>query len=367
VIAKRLARLRAVLSAQEADTALISHPGNRRYFSGFPAGDHAPDESSGLLVVSQSDARLFVSPTNLPFARATVQAPVVAVPWERPWPRNIGQAMRDAGARAVLFEDYALTVSDYNGILEAAPEFNMKPAGSAFHDLRAVKDDAELAAIQEAARITDSAFTAATTDLEPGITEKALAWRLDSLMREFGADGVAFGTCVATGPNGARPHHEPTDRPIAAGEPVVIDMGAVVHGYCADLTRTIILGDPPPEFTERYNIVLSAQRTALAGIRAGMSGRDADQLARAVIDEAGYAQQFFHGLGHGVGLLIHEGPSLGSRSEDRLVPGHVVSVEPGIYLDDWGGIRIEDLVVVTEEGVHVLSHAPKYGENEKHD
>lgn len=363
MIEERLAKLRSVLSAREADAALISHPGNRRYFSGFPAGDHAPDESSGMLVVSGDDARLFVSPTNLPFAQATVQAPVVAVPWERPWPRHLGQAMRDAGARAILFEDYALTVSDYNGIRDAAPELSLQSAGSAFHDLRAVKDEAELAAIQEAARITDAAFTAAAAELSPGITEKQLAWRLDSLMREFGADGVAFGTCVAAGQNGARPHHEPTDRPIAAGEPVVIDMGAVADGYCADLTRTIILGDPQPAFTERYNIVLSAQRAALSGIRAGMSGRDADHLAREVIDEAGYAQQFFHGLGHGVGLLIHEAPSLGSRSEDELMPGHVVSVEPGIYLDDWGGIRIEDLVVVTAKGVHILSHAPKYGES----
>lgn len=363
MIAERLAKLRAILAAQGADTALISHPGNRRYFSGFPAGDHAPDESSGLLGVTTNDARLFVSPTNLPFAQATVQAPVLAVPWERPWPSHLGRAMRDAGAKVILFEDYALTVADYNGIMGAAPELSLRAAGSAFHDLRAVKDADELVAIQEAARITDAAFAKATADLAPGITEKELAWRLDSLMHEFGADGVAFGTCVAAGQNGARPHHEPTDRPIAAGEPVVIDMGAVAHGYCADLTRTIILGDPPLEFTERYNIVLSAQRAALSGIRAGMSGRDADGLARAVIDDAGYAEHFFHGLGHGVGLLIHEAPSLGSRSEDELLPGHVVSVEPGIYLDDWGGIRIEDLVVVTEAGVRILSHAPKYGES----
>ena len=367
MIEQRLAKLRAVLSAQGADTALISHPGNRRYFSGFPAGDHAPDESSGMLVVSETDARLFVSPTNLPFAQATVLAPVTAVSWERPWPNYLGKAMSDAGANVVLFEDYALTVADFNGITGAAPHLTLTPTGSAFHDIRAVKDEAELAAIQEAARITDAAFTAATNDLAPGITEKELAWRLDSLMREFGADGVAFGTCVAAGQNGARPHHEPTDRPIAAGEPVVIDMGAVANGYCADLTRTIILGETPPEFTERYNIVLSAQGAALSGIRAGMSGREADLLARAVIDDAGYAQQFFHGLGHGVGLLIHEAPSLGSRSEDKLMQGHVVSVEPGIYLDDWGGIRIEDLVVVTEEGVRVLSHAPKYGESARHD
>lgn len=367
MIAARLAKLRAVLDAQGADTALISHPGNRRYFSGFPASDHAPDESSGMLVVSANDAQLFVSPTNLPFARATVEEPVVAVPWERPWPIHLGQSMHKDGARVVLFEDYALTVADYDGILEAAPDLSPRRAGSAFHELRAVKDENELTKIAEAARITDAAFTAATADLTPGITEKELAWRLDSLMREHGAEGVAFGTCVAAGLHGARPHHEPTDRPIATSEPVVIDLGAVFDGYCADLTRTIVLGEPSPEFMERYNIVLSAQRAALSGIHAGMSGREADHLARAVIENAGYAPRFFHGLGHGVGLLIHEAPSLGSRSEDRLAPGHVVSVEPGIYLDDWGGIRIEDLVVVTAEGVRILSHAPKYGESTEHD
>ena len=211
----------------------------------------------------------------------------------------------------------------------------------------------------EAARITDAAFMTATTGLEPGITEKALAWRIEAAMHDHGADGPGFPVIVAAGPHGARPHHDPSDRPIAEGEPVVIDIGAMVDGYTADLTRTICLGQPSPAFIDRYNSVLSAQRRALAEIRATMSGREADAVARNVLSAAGYADQFLHGLGHGVGLNIHEYPSLGKESDDILEPGNVVTIEPGVYFEGWGGIRIEDLCVVTATGLDILSAAPK--------
>jgi Xaa-Pro aminopeptidase len=258
----------------------------------------------------------------------------------------------------VLFEDRALTVADHGQISDATGEISFVPAGNDVHLIRAVKDGAELAAIAEAARITDAALAEATGGLEPGVTERELVWRIAEAMRALGAE-PGFGTIVAAGPHGARPHHDPSDRAIAAGEPVVIDMGAAVDGYCADLTRTIFLGDPPPEYTARYNTLLAVQETALRSIRPGMTGQEADAVARDALIAAGFEAQLIHGLGHGVGLNVHEYPSLGTSSEDVLEPGHVVTVEPGIYFEGWGGIRIEDLCVVREDGLEVLSAAPK--------
>jgi Xaa-Pro aminopeptidase len=358
-MSNRIDRLRETAAAVGADTALVTHPANRHYFSGFPAGDHAPDESSGVLVVTPEQALLYVSPTNLPWAAASVQAPVVARPWKRPWPEFLGGALRELGARRVVFEDRALTVADHGAIAAAAGAVTLLPAGNAFHLLRAVKDDDELAAIRKAALVTDAAFIAATAQLRPGITERELAWRIEAAMHDLGADGPGFPIIVAAGPHGARPHHDPTDRPIAEGEPVVIDMGAAVAGYSADLTRTIWLGEPSPPFRDRYNSVLAAQLAALSGVRPGMTGAEADAIARDALSADGLGEQFLHGLGHGIGLLVHEFPSLGTSSQDVLAPGHVLTIEPGVYVEGWGGIRIEDLCVVTATGLEVLSAAPK--------
>ena len=355
----RLRRLREAALGLGADGAIITHPANRHYFSGFPAGDHAPDESSGVLVVSQESAILFVSPTNLPWAEHAAQPLVMARPWSRPWPAFLGQQLQELGVRRAAFEDRALTVADHAGILGSIGESLLIPARNAFHALRAIKNDQELELIAEAARITDAAFIAVTSSLRAGVTEREAAWRLESAMHDFGADGPGFPIIVAAGPNGARPHHDPSDRAIQEGEPVVIDMGAEFGGYTADLTRTICVGEAPSEFPARYNSVLAAQAAALSGIRAEMSGRDADQIARDELTNAGFGDQFVHGLGHGVGLLIHEFPSLGKSSDDLLEAGQVITVEPGVYFENWGGIRIEDLCVVGTTGLTVLSAAPK--------
>jgi Xaa-Pro aminopeptidase len=355
----RLRRLREAAAAIGADAAIVTHPANRHYFSGFPAGDHAPDESSGILVVAEEAAILFTSPTNLPWAASAVELPVIALPWSRPWPEFLGQELQSLGVRCAAFEDRSLSVADHAGILQAVGNVRLVPVENAFHALRAVKSDEELASIAEATRITDAAFARATSDLEPGVTEKALAWRIEAAMHDLGADRPGFPVIVAAGPHGARPHHDPSDRPIEEGEPIVIDIGAMVGGYSADLTRTICLGDPPPAYIDRYNTVLSAQRRALTEIRAAMSGREADAVAREPLSAAGLGDQFLHGLGHGVGLNIHEFPSLGKSSDDILEPGHVVTIEPGVYFEGWGGIRIEDLCVVNSTGLDVLSAAPK--------
>jgi len=355
----RLGRLLDVAAAMGAEAAVVTHPANRHYFSGFPAEDHAPDESSGIMLVSQGAVELFVSPTNRPKAEAAVHSSITVRPWVRPWQSFVAKRFREIGVRRVLFEDHAMNVFDHAAVLAAAEDVELIPAGSALQTVRAIKESEELESITEAARITDAAFLSATTGLAAGVTERELAWRLESAMRELGANGSAFPTSVASGPHAARPHHDATNRALEAGEPIVIDLGAVYNGYSADLTRTIVIGDPSSAFIERYAIVLDAERSALSGIRPGMTGRASDQIARDVIIAAGYGDNFVHGLGHGVGLLIHEYPSLGVSSEDHLEPDHVVTIEPGIYLEGWGGIRIEDLCVVTQTGLDVLSKAPK--------
>jgi len=225
--------------------------------------------------------------------------------------------------------------------------------------LRAVKDDSELDTIRRAGEITTRAYERFAEEHFIGRTERDLAWRLDALFHELGAHAPAFETIVASGPNSARPHARPTDREVRAGETVVIDAGAQVDGYCADCTRTFATGPLPQELRDAYVATLDGQLVGLEAARAGVTGIDADAAARERIEAAGYGANFGHGLGHGVGLDVHEAPRLSRESSDTLVAGNVVTVEPGIYLEGLGGIRIEDLVIVTDGEPEILTTTTK--------
>jgi Xaa-Pro aminopeptidase len=225
--------------------------------------------------------------------------------------------------------------------------------------LRVVKTPDELALIERAVAITDAAYEAVAATLRPEMTEREVARALEQAMLERGADGLAFPIIVAAGPNGAFAHHEPGDQPLGEGIPITIDMGAVVGGYHADLTRTVILGEPTERARDVYRTLMRAVDAAEEHIRAGMSGKDADAIARDVITEAGYGEYFGHGLGHGVGVRVHEAPSAGKDYDAPLPAGGTLTIEPGIYIPGWGGARIEDLVLIDNGGVHVLSRASK--------
>ena len=225
--------------------------------------------------------------------------------------------------------------------------------------LRIRKDREELALLQKAIDITDAAFDRVAPAIVAGDTEASVAWRLEMVMRELGADGPSFDIIVGAGPNGALPHHRAGDRAIREGEPIVIDMGARYKGYCSDLTRTIVLGTPDDTFRRVYDVVLGAQLTAMATVRAGMTGAQADGLARTVIQEAGYGDHFGHSLGHGVGLAVHEQPRVGPTATETLEEGMVFTIEPGVYLSGWGGVRIEDIVILESAGARALSKARK--------
>jgi Xaa-Pro aminopeptidase len=252
-------------------------------------------------------------------------------------------------------------VDMHQDILDALPDgIEFVATKDLVEELRAVKEEGELAALRQAVALTDAAYAHIAGYMQPGMTEREVAWELESFMRTRGAEKVAFDIIVAAGANGAMPHARTTDRAIRAGEPVVMDLGAVVDGYCSDLTRTVALGEADGRYREVYQVVLEAQQAAVQDIRPGMTGQEADAIARQVIAEAGYGEAFGHGLGHGVGLEVHEKPGVGRLSkEDVLQPDMVFSVEPGIYLPGEFGVRIEDLVVLGEDGPQVLSQAAK--------
>jgi Xaa-Pro aminopeptidase len=226
--------------------------------------------------------------------------------------------------------------------------------------LRAVKDADEIAAIERAVAITDETFAHLCGYLRPGMSERQVAGEIDRYMRERGADGMAFDPHVASGPNAALPHATPTERRLVLGEPIIIDMGARVAGYCSDMTRTVCLGEPGEDARAIFAAVLAALEISEDGIAPGMSGTAADALARDALTAAGYGDHFLHSLGHGLGLEIHEDPRLRRIGGDQaLTPGMAITVEPGVYVGGWGGVRIEDTAIVTEDGIRVLTTAHK--------
>jgi Xaa-Pro aminopeptidase len=226
-------------------------------------------------------------------------------------------------------------------------------------DLRITKDDAELARMEAAAAVADAALAAVRPLLLDGPTEAEFGLELDTTMRRFGASGPSFETIVASGPNGAMPHARPSGRRIAEGDLVVLDFGAVVDGYCSDMTRTVMVGEPTATQARMLDVVTRAQAAGVAAVGPGVAARDVDAACRAVIAEAGWADAFSHGTGHGVGLDIHEAPRVGSTSDATLAAGQVVTVEPGVYLPEHGGVRVEDSLIVTADGSRPLTHTPK--------
>ena len=258
-----------------------------------------------------------------------------------------------------------MTVASYNNLIDAIKgdsalgDVSFVPAPGLAENQRIIKDHEELQMLQLAIDAADKAMDQVTPAITPGMTEKEVAWRLETAMRDFGADTISFDTIVAAGPNGAMAHHQPTDYVIKQNDPIVIDMGAKVAGYCSDLSRSIAVGEPDETFNKIYDTVLGAQLTAINAVKVGMTGEETDNLSREVIAQAGYGDNFGHSLGHGVGLEIHENPRVGPRSPDVLELNTVFTVEPGIYLSGWGGIRIEDIVILREDGAVPLSKAKK--------
>ncbi len=355
----RIEALRRRAAEGGAEAVLVSLPYNRRYLSGLTATDSPGGGSAGWLLVTRDEALLLVGFLALEQARQECPGVEARQFVGSPAPL-LAEVVREQGIKRLACEGHHLTYATFQEIVRHLPEgTELLPVEGWVEDLRAVKDDAELAKIRRAAQITDLALAHVLAIVKPGMSERELGWEAERHMRESGADGLAFEVSVASGPNTALPHARGSDRRIQAHEPIWIDMGAQYDGYCADLTRTFCLGEPEERLRELWNLVLAAQQAAVAHTRVGLTGAAADALAREVIAAAGCAEAFGHGLGHGVGLVVHEKPRLGPTSGDVLRAGNVVTFEPGIYLPGWGGVRIEDLGVLRPEGVEVLSQAVK--------
>ncbi len=353
---ERISRLRQKMAAAGLDALLITRQENRRYLAGHAAPDASSVSSAGWLLVGMQQGLLFTDFIEYEAARQQVRD--VEVVRARASVREaVAEELR--AYRRAGFEDNHLTYASYKFLTEKAQGTELVPATGMVEELRAIKDETELAITRRAEALTDQALAYVMSQMHPGITENEVAWGLECWMREHGAEGMAFRPIVGSGPNGALPHAGATDRRIEIGDPVVIDLGARVDGYCGDLTRSFCLGRADAKYIEIYNAIGEAQRAALAALRAGLPGKEADTIARDRLIAAGYGEAFGHSLGHGVGLVVHESPRLAQTSTDVLADGMLVTVEPGVYLPGWGGIRTEDLVAITRDGAEVLSHAPK--------
>ncbi|HET7455092.1 MAG TPA: Xaa-Pro peptidase family protein [Solirubrobacterales bacterium] len=340
-------RLEQALGERELDRMLVLNLLNIRYLTGFTGTNGA--------CVCGPGVRLFFTDF-----RYTERAEAEVEGWEihtiaDDWLGGIAEHLQGR----VGFEDDHMSVRLLEKLKEKLPDgVEAVPAGGRVEELRRVKDEGELALIEEAAKLADEALRWSIDQGLAAKTEREVARAFEARVRELGGD-PSFPAIVAAGPDGALPHAEPGEREIGRGELVVFDMGAAIDGYCSDGTRTFATGDPGEQAIEVYEVVRRAQQASLDAIRAGVKGEDVDKVAREVIDAAGHGDRFGHGLGHGVGLELHEAPRLSLRSDDVLAPGEVVTVEPGIYLPGKLGVRIEDLVVVTEDGLRNLSSLPK--------
>ena len=344
----RADRVLAELAARELDALLVTDLTNLRWLTGFTG-------SNGLALVGP-DVRRFVTDFRY-LSQADDEVPAE-------WSHEIAtdlfeRAVKDLPAR-VGFDDQQLTVKQFARLRELVGESaELVEAGGILEDLRIVKDADEIEKIRAAAQLADEALTEILADGIVGRTERDVAVALEFAMRRRGASGAAFPSIVAAGPHGALPHASPRDVEIPAGTLVTIDWGAVLDGYASDCTRTFATGELDPRDQAVYEVVLQAQLEALSAVRPGPLGKEVDAIARSIIDGAGHAEHFGHGLGHGVGLEVHEGPRLSKQGDTALAAGHVVTVEPGVYIPGQVGVRIEDLVAVTEDGHDVLSSLPK--------
>lgn len=359
MIQARIERLLASMAREELDALVVSHPANRRYLSGFTGSDLPPLDSAGHLIVSPGGLWLVTDFRYAEQAQAECTGYQLVIR-EDSLAQAVTQVLLQAGCRRVGFEANHLIFSIYQQMLsQAGQAFELVATEGMVEQLRLVKEPGELELIRKAVHIADAALQEGLRGLRPGVTERALARTLENLMREMGAERPAFETIVASGPRAALPHARPEDRPIGLHEPVIVDMGACYAGYNSDMTRSLFLGGPDEYGRRLYRLVLQAQQVAEEGLRAGLTGREADGLARSLIEKEGFGQAFGHGLGHGIGLEVHEAPRLSRRSNDVLEAGSTVTVEPGIYITGWGGLRIEDLVVLQDQGVEVLTQSPK--------
>jgi len=350
---RRLARVGDLLTREQLDGLLVTGAANIRYLCGFSG-------SSGLLFVSQSDRLLITDYRYTAQAAEEVgKAARVLIEETSLWAGLWQQLAAAPSLRVLGFESAHLFHRDFQRLLESGSRWQWRPSVGLVEGLREQKDATELAHIRDAVACAEAALEMMVPRVRAGMSELEIAGVLEAALRQKGSEDYAFSSIVASGPNAAKPHARPTSRVLRDGELLLIDYGARIGGYCSDITRTFVAGKPDAKQKEVHEVVRLANERASAGVRPGMAGRDADRLARGYIEDRGFGAWFGHSLGHGIGLEVHEAPRLAKTAETALAEGAVVTVEPGIYLPEWGGVRIEDDVHLGAEGVEVLTRFPR--------
>lgn len=347
----RLDRLRDQLSQLGHEALLITYSHNRKYVSGFTG-------SSGMLLITADDSWLLTDFRYM--TQAAEQAPGFELIEHAAKPIvTVRDLLESKKISKLAFEQDHVTYAEFAAWTEQLGSIELQPVSGIVEGLRLIKDEAEIAIVQEAAELADKTFQFALGIIRPGLAELEIALEMETFMRKGGASGPSFETIVASGERSALPHGVASERIVGTNEFVKLDFGAYYKGYCSDITRTVVVGTASERHREIYNIVLEAQLHALANIRPGMSGREADALSRDIIARYGYGDNFGHSLGHGIGLEIHEMPRLSKLSDSILTPGMIVTVEPGIYIPGFGGVRIEDDIVITDTGIKILTSSTK--------
>ncbi|WP_339250509.1 Xaa-Pro peptidase family protein [Sporosarcina sp. FSL W8-0480] len=346
----KLSKLRESLKNNGIDALLVTNPYNRRYITGFTG-------SAGVALISAEDA-VFITDFRYTEQAAKQVQGFRIVKHEKTLIEEVAVQVKEMNVNTLGFEKDNLTFGMYETYNDKV-DAELKPVSGLIEELRMVKTAEELEILKQAAKIADDAFAHICTFIKSGVTELEVSNELEMFMRKQGATSSSFDTIVASGERGALPHGVATDKVIESGDMVTLDFGAVYNGYISDITRTVAVGEPSEKMKEIYEVTRVAQQLALEQIKPGMTGIEADAVARDYIKSKGYGDAFGHSTGHGIGLEVHEGPGLSFRSETVLVPNMTVTVEPGIYLPGIGGVRIEDDIIITEEGNVRLTHSPK--------
>lgn len=345
-----LARIRQEMEKVQVDGILVTSSYNRKYMTGFTG-------SAGVVLISQKEAKFITDFRYVEQARKQA-ATFEIVEHRGTLLEEIAKQVEGMGIAKLAFEQDYVTFATYKAY-ESAIKANLVPISGMIENLRLIKTPSEIKILKEAANVADRAFSHILSFIRPGVTELDVSNELEFYMRKQGATSSSFDIIVASGARSALPHGVATDKVIEHGDLVTLDFGAAYQGYVSDITRTVAVGKPSEELRKIYDIVLEAQLRGMAGIKAGMTGKEADALTRDFITEKGYGKYFGHSTGHGIGMEVHEGPALSVRSDTMLKPGMVVTVEPGIYLPGVGGVRIEDDTIITATGNEPLTFSKK--------
>ena len=354
----RIKNVRKLMKKHDIDTLLVSTQENRRYLSGFTGEDAQCDESAGSLFITGRELILATdSRFDMQAAKEAAQFDIVC--YREGLAKALPELLKHLSSKRLGFESVRMSLKQFHEFEEIISSENigaeLVPTENIVEQVREIKDEEEIEKTRQALLLAEKAFERLLQEIQPGMTEKRIAWLLEKEMRESGAEALSFPSIVASGPNSALPHAIPGDRAWMKGEPLLFDWGAKLSGYCSDISRTLFFGKTDSTFQKVFQTVVDAQKKAIDAIRDGAGTRAVDRIARNYIENKGFKGKFGHGLGHGTGLAVHEAPRLSPLKDTVLKAGMLVTVEPGIYLPDWGGVRVENQVVVRDKGAEVLN------------